>query len=77
MVFKTLWTPKMKLYELPRYSYFSVDSGVLLNHADDPVYYFDHIDGMYSYCVDAYSKVVHFSASTPVRIVSNPENIDI
>jgi len=56
----------MKLYELPRGSLFTVDEGELLNHVDQPVYYLDHLDGMYSYCITADNQVVHFAAWTPV-----------
>jgi len=54
----------MKLYELPRKSYFSIQ--------DDPrqhVYLFDHIDGMYSVCYDMSDNLVHIAAWTDVNIV--------
>ena len=53
----------MKLYELPRKTYFTIE--------DDPnqhVYFFDHIDGMYSYCLYG-DEVVHIAAWTDVQIV--------
>lgn len=56
----------MKLYELPRGSYFKIVG-------DDQLYYFVKIDGAYSYCVECKddgstyeNKVVHFGASTEV-----------
>jgi len=66
----------MKLYELPRGSLFTVDDGKLLNYEAQPVYYFSHIDGMYSYCKDPFGNVIHFSASTPVTPY-DPDNSKI
>jgi hypothetical protein len=55
----------MKLYELPRQSYFSIDED-----NDHTVYFFDHIDGMYSYCktLDT-DEVFHLTAWTEVTPV--------
>jgi hypothetical protein len=66
---------KMKLYELSRGSYFKLDEEPKVPPAhdvvtvDDSVYKFDHIDGMYSYCLDKDKKVVHFAAWTQVQLV--------
>jgi len=51
----------MKLYDLPRESYFTID-------CDDTkeIFFFKHIDGMYSYCLDKKQNVIHLSASTEV-----------
>ncbi len=54
----------MKLYELPRDTYFSIE-GDLLNK----VYLFKHIDGMYSVCYDMSDELVHIAAWTDVNIV--------
>jgi hypothetical protein len=54
----------MKLYELPRNVYFSIE--------DDPlqrVYLFKHIDGMYSVCYDMSDELIHIAAWTDVQIV--------
>jgi hypothetical protein len=54
----------MKLYELPRDSYFSIE--------DDPrqrVYLFKRIDGMYSVCYDMSDNLIHLAAWTDVQIV--------
>jgi hypothetical protein len=54
----------MKLYELPRNTYFSIQ--------DDPnqqVFLFKHIDGMYSVCYDMNDNLIHLAAWTPVNIV--------
>ena len=32
--------------------------------------FFDHIDGMYSYCIDEYGNVVHPAAWTMVEVLS-------
>ncbi len=53
----------MKLYELPRNTYFTIE--------DDPsqeVFLFDHIDGMYSVCYRG-DDMVHLAAWTDVQIV--------
>lgn len=53
----------MKLYELPRNTYFSIE--------DDPqqkVYFFEHIDGMYSVCYNN-DELFHLAAWTDVQIV--------
>ncbi len=51
----------MKLYELPRKTYFTIDD-------DDSkkVFFFDHVDGAYSYCLDIDKNLCHFGASTEV-----------
>ena len=54
----------MKLYELPRKTYFTLE--------DDPkqyVYFFDHLDGMYSVCYDYDDNVIHIAAFADVQIV--------
>jgi len=53
----------MKLYQLPRNSYFTIE--------DDPqqyVYLFDHIDGMYSVCYYD-DELIHIAAWTDVQLV--------
>ena len=50
----------MKLYELPRGSYFK-----LSNADDDVIYWFGNSDGMYSYCKQG-DDVYHFAAWTDV-----------
>jgi len=57
----------MKLYDLPRHSYFTIENGSLLNAEEPEVFYFDHIDGMYSFCLNKDNGVVHFAAWTPVQ----------
>jgi hypothetical protein len=49
----------MKLYEVPRETHI-ICAGVEL--------FFDHIDGMYSFCLDEKGNVVHLSASADVEI---------
>lgn len=51
----------MKLYNVPRKSYVKTEDGEIL--------FFDHIDGMYSYCLDKDKNVVHLAAWTEVEIV--------
>ena len=45
------------LYSVPNKSYVQVD---------DVTLFFDHIDGLYSYCMNAANKVVHIAAWTEV-----------
>jgi hypothetical protein len=53
----------MKLYNLPRKSFFT------LPEQPEEQYFFDHIDGMYSYCLNKEKEVIHFGASTEVEPV--------
>jgi len=56
----------MKLYELPRHTYFTVE-----HDPSNEVFYFDHLDGMYSYCLTENKEVVHFPVWTPVLEYTN------
>ena len=61
--------PVVKLYNLPRYTYFEFDS---------VPYFFDHIDGMYSLChvigkAAGFEGIIHFGASTPVVPLKQPQ----
>lgn len=51
----------MKLYDVPRKTFVKTSNG--------DVYFFDHIDGMYSYCNNEQNQVVHLAAWTEVDIV--------
>lgn len=65
----------MKLYEVPRHTRVRI-----LEDAKTPpasqglvtgqVLYFDHIDGMYSFCLTAEDGIVHPAAWTEVEIVN-------
>jgi hypothetical protein len=55
----------MKLYDVPANS----KVRVVEEGADDEVYNFHNIDGMYSYCTDSKGNVVHLVAWTEVEIV--------
>jgi hypothetical protein len=46
-----------KLYNVKRNTYIK---------AFDEYFFFDHLDGMYSYCKDMQNNVVHLAAFTPV-----------
>jgi hypothetical protein len=61
------------LYELPKGSKFKLtpEEGVdvppdHLQYSLEEVYIFDHIDGMYSYCLDSKGALHHFAAWTKV-----------
>ena len=67
----------MKLYEVPRNTFVKVmEDNVHVPPGMEPikrgdVVYFDHIDGMYSYCMDKEQKnVMHLAAFTEVEIVT-------
>ena len=49
----------MKLFEVPNQSYIKLVP-------DGDLFFFDHLDGAYSYCLDKDKNVVHLSASTEV-----------
>lgn len=51
----------MKLYDVPRKTFIKTITG--------DTYFFDHIDGMYSYCTNELDQVVHLAAWTEVDIV--------
>ena len=66
----------MKLYKVPRNSKIRIlnkedaigpPGSITLNLQD--TYHFGHIDGMYSYCKDKDSNVIHLPAWTEVWIV--------
>jgi len=69
----------MKLYDVPRGSKIrvvdrdmSVPPGAPAIKTDDVVY-FDHLDGMYSFCQDENGRVVHLAGWTEVEIVNDEE----
>lgn len=73
----------MKLYDLPRYSYVKIlDEKVKQPIANYPIkeendiIFFDHIDGMYSFCVDNEGNIIHLAAWTEVEIVDKPKSGD-
>ena len=52
----------MKLYEVPNNNYVRIQG-------TEDVFYFDHLDGMYSFCKDSEGNIIHLSVGTPVEIV--------
>lgn len=52
----------MKLYELPRESYFTINGD-----ETKQMFFFKNIDGMYSYCLDMQNNVMHIAAWTEVE----------
>lgn len=65
----------MKLYDVPRETYIKVLKDISVPVGCPPVkagdvIFFDHIDGMYSFCMDKDKRhVLHLSASTEVEIL--------
>ena len=55
----------MELYKVPRHVHIK---------AQGQVFYFSHLDGMYSYCKDEHGNVVHLAAWTEVEIVKGFED---
>lgn len=51
----------MKLYNVKPKSYIIYDGDI---------FYFDHIDGAYSYCVDMKGNIVHVAAWADVELTS-------
>ena len=71
----------MKLYDVPRKSYVRiVDDEIKLPvgnyiEGENPIIlFFDHIDGMYSFCIDSDGNLVHPAAWTEVEIVDEPKS---
>ena len=69
----------MKLYEVPKGTYVQLLEKptippVATELKENEIIFFDHIDGMYSYCINSDGHVVHPAAYTDVLIVHNPKN---
>jgi hypothetical protein len=56
----------LKLYDLPRNSYFT-----LAGDDSKEIFFFDHIDGLFSYCLTSTKQVVHFSATSEVNLLEH------
>lgn len=68
----------MKLYDVPRRSWVRVKEsnpnhppGSKLIRKNEELF-FDHIDGMYSYCKDINGELVHIGAWTEVEVIKPP-----
>lgn len=55
------WGELKELYQVPNKTY------VKLEDVPNEVLFFDHIDGMYSYCKDLADNVVHLFVGAKVR----------
>lgn len=69
----------MKLYDVPRRTWvrpvqkvYSPPAAKGVVEGDD--IFFDHIDGMYSFCKDKEGNLVHMAAWTEVNIIDDPTN---
>jgi hypothetical protein len=61
----------MKLNEIPK------QSKIFCEVSDDSKYVtFDHLDGLYSYCVSEKGAVIHLSRFTPLTAVEGGYKID-
>ena len=60
----------MKLYELPRYTYFT-----LKDDPDKNEFFFDHVDGMYSLCFNKFQDTIHIAAYAEVEIINDRNKI--
>ena len=66
----------MKLYDVPNRTYIRVIDKIKIPPAapiikKNDVLFFDHIDGMYSYCKNSNNTVVHLVAWAEVEIVTD------
>jgi len=61
----------MKLYECPRHSYIKIDYD-----STGTIYFFENLDGMYSFCRDQYGNIVYLAAYINIIVVDKPENWD-
>lgn len=69
----------MKLYDVPRESWVVIRNKPTIPPAhrefeDGEKIFFDHLDGMYSFCKDVDGNIVHLSASAEVDICDSPSN---
>ena len=69
----------MKLYEVPRRTWVRPVQKVHSPPAAPGValgeeIFFDHIDGMYSYCKNKEGQVVHMAAWTEVEVINDTTN---
>jgi len=60
-------TKLVPLYDVPRKTWVK---------CQDQIFFFDHIDGMYSYCEDQNGNVIHPAAFTEVEIIDASEDSD-
>ena len=63
----------MKLYEVPRNTWVRVRNDAHIPPAhrefeDGERIFFDHLDGMYSFCHDEHGNIVHLYASSEVEV---------
>ncbi len=69
----------MKLYDVPRKSYVKIIDDNIKLPVDNflkkeySIVFFDHLDGMYSYCNDVENNIIHLAAWTEVEITSETE----
>ena len=61
----------MKLYNSRNKEYITI-----LGDPTEEVFFFDHLDGMYSYCKNKSGGIVHLSVVTNVKVVDKPEDWD-
>lgn len=54
---------KVPLYSVPRNTYVKLG---------DDYFFFDHLDGMYSFCLDMNNMIYHIMATTPVVPLRKP-----
>jgi hypothetical protein len=58
----------VKLYNVKKHSFIRVGDTVEL--------FFDHLDGMYSYCIDKVGQTYHIAAFTDVEVIDKPDDWD-
>ena len=71
----------MKLYDVPRETFVKVLEDVHVPPGCIPIkagetIFFDHVDGMYSFCTDKdKNNVLHLAAFTEVEIIENTDGL--
>lgn len=54
----------MKMYMTPNRCHIRI-----IGDESNQIFYFDHLDGLYSYCLDKDQNVVHLHCGTEVEVV--------
>jgi hypothetical protein len=66
---------RVALYDVPRETWVSLD------RSSKSLFFFDHIDGMYSFCLTPMGDLIHVGATTMVRVhdldLDTPERPDV
>jgi hypothetical protein len=56
----------LKLYDLPRNTYFT-----LAGDDSKEIFFFERVDGLFSFCRTSSNQIVHFSATSEVELLEH------